>query len=203
MTRLILVTNPGSTSTKLALFQDGSPIVSETINHDSLELAAHPRILDQLPMRSRAVRAWLAEQLAVLVSQNRPSRLDAIAARGGLLHPLPSGIYLVDAVMLAELRSPETREHASNLAALIAAGLAAEHDAPAFVVDCVCVDEMEDVARISGLPELPRISLSHALSMKAAARRAAGQLDKKYEDMKLVVAHLGAAYLSPRICMGG
>ena len=191
MSRLILVINPGSTSTKRALFQDESPVASETIYHDALELAAHPRILDQLPMRSIAVRAWLDERLGELASRNGPSRLDAIAARGGLLHPLPSGTYLVDEVMLAELRSPETREHAANLAALIAADLAVEHAVPAFVVDPVCVDEMDSVARISGLPELPRVSLSHALSMKAAARRAAQDLGRRYEELKLVVVHLG------------
>jgi butyrate kinase len=191
MTKLILVINPGSTSTKLALFSDESPLVSETIYHDSVELAEHPRILDQLPMRSSAVRGWLAGQLSVLPSRDGPSRLDAIAARGGLLHPLPSGVYLVDATMLDELHSPETREHAANLAALIAAELASEHGVPAFIVDPVCVDEMDDVARISGLPDLPRISMSHALSLKAAARRAAADMGERYEDLDLVVAHLG------------
>ncbi len=202
MSGLILVINPGSTSTKLALFQDEACIVSETIYHDSLELAAYPRILDQLALRSAAVRSWLGAQLASLASRNELSRLDAIAARGGLLHPLPSGTFLIDDVMLAELRSPETREHASNLAALIAGDLAAEHDVSAYVVDPVCVDEMHDVARISGLPELPRISLSHALSMKSAARRAARDLGQRYEDLTLVVVHLGGG-ISVSAHLGG
>lgn len=191
MTKLILVINPGSTTTKLALFQDHSSLFSETINHDSLEMANHSRILDQLPTRLSAARAWLDDRLARLASDGLPSRLDAIAARGGLLHPLPSGTFRVDEAMLAELRDPETREHASNLAVLVAVELAAGRHAPVFIVDPVSVDEMDDVARISGLPELPRVSLSHALSMKAASRRAARDLGRRYEDLALVVVHLG------------
>ncbi len=191
MSKLILVINPGSTTTKLALFQDGLAIASETLSHDPSELAVHAHVLRQLPGRCAAVREWLATHLRNLSSNGENAQLDAIAARGGLLQPLPSGTFLVDDEMLSELRSPETRQHASNLAALIAAELAGEHHVPLFVVDPVSVDEMEDVARVSGLPELPRISLSHALSMKSAAKRAAGELGRPYDQVSLVVVHLG------------
>ena len=191
MSKLILVINPGSVSTKLALFLDGRRLVAESIYHDASLIASHPRVLDQLPMRSEAVRGWLSAQLDLLDSGAGPAALDAIAARGGLLHPLPSGTYRVDDVMLAELRDPATRQHAANLAALIAADLASERGIPAFIVDPVCVDEMDDVARLSGLPELPRISLAHALSLKSAARRAAAELGRPYDELSLVVVHLG------------
>ncbi len=188
---LILVINPGSTSTKLALYLDEARLADESVYHDPAELLSHSSVADQLPLRATAVRAWTNARLSTLSSQGRASRLSAIAARGGLLRPLPGGTYLVDDAMLSELRDPATPRHAANLAALIAADLAAEHHVPAYVVDPVSVDEMDDVARISGLPELPRISLSHALSMKAAGRRAASELGKPYDRLNLVIAHLG------------
>ncbi len=191
MRRLILVVNPGSTSTKLALFEDEACLVSETVPHNSSDLAAYSHILDQLPMRLAAVRGWLRSQLEALASAGTPARLEAVAARGGLLRPLPSGSYFIDEEMLSDLRDPNRRQHASNLAALVASELMAEYSVPGFCTDPVCVDEMDDVARLSGLPELERHSLSHALSLKSAARRAASELGRPYEELNLVVVHLG------------
>ncbi|HEX9016761.1 MAG TPA: butyrate kinase [Chloroflexota bacterium] len=191
MDALVLVINPGSTSTKVALFLGDTSIASDTIYHDASQLEACPRVIDQLPLRTLAVRSWTNRQLAALRSGGRPAALTAIAARGGLLRPLPSGTYLVDNAMLDDLRSPHTRQHAANLGALIAASLCEEHGVSAFVTDPVSVDEMDDVARVSGLPELPRISFSHALSMKHSARRAANEVGIPYSDARLVVAHLG------------
>ncbi len=192
MRRLILVINPGSTSTKLALFEDESALVADTLHHTPEELASFSHILDQLPMRLDAVRGWLHAQLDHLSStEGVAASLEAVAARGGLLRPLPSGTYLIDGEMLSDLRDPDRRQHASNLAALIAAELMQEYGVPGYCTDPVCVDEMEDVARLSGLPELERHSLSHALSMKSVARRAAGELGGRYEDLNLVVVHLG------------
>ncbi len=111
--------------------------------------------------------------------------------RGGLLKPIPSGTYRVNEKMLDELRRPQEREHASNLGAIIADEIARQADIPAFIVDPVCVDEFDDIARISGLPEIERRSLSHALNLKAAARLAARELAKRYDEVNLVVAHLG------------
>ncbi len=191
MRKLILVINPGSTSTKLALFEGESCLVSDSALHTPEELAQYSHILDQLPMRLAAVREWLDSQLRVLASSGHPAKLEAIAARGGLLRPLPSGTYLIDEAMLADLRDPSRRQHASNLAALVGAELMRERGVPGYCTDPVCVDEMDEVARLSGLPELERHSLSHALSMKSAARRAASELGRQYEELRLVVVHLG------------
>lgn len=191
MRRLLLVINPGSTSTKLALFEDEDCLVSDIVYHTPVELASYPRIHDQLPMRLAAVRGWLRSQLDLLALKDPEGRLVAIAARGGLLRPLPSGTYLVDREVLEDLHDPSTREHASNLGAMIAAELMEESGLPGYLVDPVSVDEMDDVARLSGLPELERHSLSHALSLKAAARRAAAELGRRYEELHLVVVHLG------------
>jgi len=192
MSRVILVINPGSTSTKLALFEEENCLVSETLQHDVTCLSGFPRIADQLPLRLNAVRDWLAIQLERLACSGEPVRLAAIAARGGLLRPLSSGTYRVDEAMLAELSDPATVDHASNLAARIATVLMQEHSVPAYCTDPVSVDEMEEVARISGLPELKRRSLSHALSLKAAARRVAAEFRRGYQEMKLVVVHMGS-----------
>jgi butyrate kinase len=189
--RLILVLNPGSISTKLALFDGEERLASDDLPHSAAELAEYPAVLEQLPLRLAAVRGWLQSQLEQLRMDDDSARLDAIAARGGLLRPLPSGIYLIDRDMLNDLKDPSTQPHASNLAALIAAEIMAEHGVPGYCVDPVCVDEMDDVARVCGLPELERRSLSHALSLKSVCRRAAHDLGRPYRELRLVAVHLG------------
>ena len=191
MRGLILVINPGSTSTKLALFEGERCLVYEAITHSPQELTSSARILDQLPWRLAAVRGWLASKLEQMSSDGEAGRLDAIAVRGGLLRPLPSGTYLVDDEMISDLLDQSTQQHASNLAALIAAELTKEYGVEAYCTDPVSVDEMDDVARLTGLPELRRRSLSHALSLKSAAQRAAAELGMRYEEARLVVVHLG------------
>ncbi len=189
----ILTINPGSTSTKVALYEDEHPLFVETIHHSAEEIAAFPRIADQYAFRRDAVLSLLDEHGIRLNS------LNAVVGRGGLLRPIPSGTYLINEKMLDELRPepdeglrhPQEREHASNLGALIADEIARRAGIPAFIVDPVCVDEFDEIARISGLPEIERRSLSHALNLKAAARRAAGELGKGYDEVNLVVAHLG------------
>ncbi|KPL21397.1 MAG: butyrate kinase [Anaerolineae bacterium SM23_84] len=182
----ILVINPGSTSTKLAVFEGGIPIHSETIAHPHKQLAAFPRISDQYQLRRDAVLSFLARNGVAVDS------LDAVAARGGILRPLASGTYVISERMLQELREPEKeRDHVVNLAAQIAHEIARQGNLPAFVVDPVCVDELEQLARVSGLPEIERRSLSHALSLKSAARRAAVTLESQYADINLVVVHMG------------
>jgi butyrate kinase len=121
----------------------------------------------------------------------RLDSLDAVVGRGGILRPNPSGTYLVSEKMLDELRHPKEREHASNLGAIIADEIAQRAGVPAFIVDPVCVDEFDEIARISGLSEIERRSLSHALNLKVAARRVARELGKRYDEVNLVVAHLG------------
>ncbi len=192
MGELILVVNPGSTSTRLALYDGEACLVSETLPHDLISTSSYLRVADQLPVRLAAVRCWLHSQLVRLASADRPARLAAIASRGGLMRPLASGTYRVDGNMVADLRRPDSPDHASNLAVPIAAELMREHRVPAYCVDPVSVDELEDVARLSGLPELERRSLSHALSLKAVARRAAADLGRRYEDLNLVAVHMGS-----------
>lgn len=181
----VLAINPGSTSTKLAVYDNETPLFEETIRHDAGALANCQRIADQYQFRRDAVLQAL-EAHAVDISS-----LDAVVGRGGVLRPIESGTYLVSEVMLAELRSPKEREHASNLGALIAHEIAAAAGVPVYIVDPVCVDEFDDVARISGLPEIERRSLSHALNLKATARRAARELSRPYAELNLIVAHLG------------
>jgi len=181
----ILTINPGSTSTKVALYQDETPLFVEKLHHSPEELARFPHIADQYAFRRDAVLRFLEERGISLDS------LDAVVGRGGILRPIPSGTYRVNERMLADLRAPREREHASNLGALIADEIARKAGVPAFIVDPVCVDEFDDIARISGLPEIERKSLSHALNLKATARRAARDLGKRYEEVNLVVVHMG------------
>jgi len=181
----ILTINPGSTSTKVALFEDETPVFVETIRHSSQEIAAFERIADQYELRHRTIVGLLQEKGVEL------DGLDAVVGRGGVLQPIPSGTYLVNQKMLTELRAPKEREHASNLGAILAQEIASVAGVPAFIVDPVCVDEFDLIARISGLPEIERRSLSHALNLKAAARQAAKDLGQRYADLNLVVVHLG------------
>lgn len=182
---LILVINPGSTSTKVALFENENPLLQETLRYNTADLAPFPHIADQYAFRRDSILQWLGERDITLES------LDAVVGRGGLFGPLGSGTYRVNEAMLEEMRQPGPREHASNLGVLIAQEIAGRAGVPAFTVDPVSVDEFDEIARISGLAEIERRSLSHALNIKAVARRAAADLGKRYQDLNLVIAHLG------------
>jgi butyrate kinase len=182
----LLVINPGSTSTKVAVYEDERPLFVETLRHASEDLGVFPHILDQFDFRLQIVLHLLDE------CDVRLDSLSAVVGRGGLLRPIPSGTYRVNEEMLAELRGRDkVREHASNLGALLAHDIAQRVGLPAFIVDPVCVDEFDDLARISGLPEIERRSLSHALNLKAVARRLSQDLGRPYSDLNLVIAHLG------------
>ncbi|MBN1658581.1 MAG: butyrate kinase [Anaerolineae bacterium] len=182
----MLVINPGSTSTKVAVYDDEQPLFVETLRHSTDEIGAFPHILDQYGFRLRAILDFMQQKEIPL------STLSAVVGRGGLLRPIPSGTYRVNERMAEELwRRDKEREHASNLGALLAQEIAGRAGLPAFIVDPVCVDEFDDIARISGLPEIERHSLSHALNLKAVARRAADDLGQPYADLNLVVVHLG------------
>lgn len=181
----ILAINPGSTSTKIALFENDAVLFEESIQHGAEELAGFARSVDQYELRRNRI-------LSCLEAKNyNLSNLDAVVGRGGLLKPLESGTYAVNATMLTEMKQPGARDHASNLGVLLADEIAKQANAQAFTVDPVAVDELEPIARISGFVEIERKSLSHALNIKAVARRAAASLGKKYEELNLVVAHLG------------
>lgn len=182
---LLLIINPGSTSTKLAVFRDREPLYSETLRHSSNELAQFGGIIEQFAYRRKLVMEALVD------SGIEPAELDAVVGRGGLLRPVPGGTYLVNEAMIRDLKAQARGAHASNLGGLIAYAIAGELGIPAYIVDPVCIDEITPVARISGMPENPRQSLFHALNHKAVARRAASELGKAYDDINLIVAHLG------------
>ncbi|TFG91702.1 MAG: butyrate kinase [Candidatus Atribacteria bacterium] len=181
----ILVINPGSTSSKVALFSNEQLLFDKKIEHNSEELSVFPKIIDQYQFRLKIILNFLREKGISL------STLDAVVGRGGLLQPIPSGTYRVSENMLEDLRRGATGEHASNLGGLLAQGITENLSIPAYIVDPVVIDEMKSVARISGIPEIPRISILHALNQKAVARKAALDLGKDYEKVNFIIAHLG------------
>jgi butyrate kinase len=183
---MVLVINPGSTSTKLALFSDSKELFSERIVHNSAELRRFPSILDQLEFRKQVILGVLEGN-----GEFQPKALSAVIGRGGLLHPLAGGVYRVNEVMKRDLRSARYGSHASNLGALLADLLAREYGVEALIADPVVVDEMDPLARFTGLPEISRKSIFHALNQKATARKAAAKLGKAYTECNLIVAHLG------------
>ena len=181
----ILVINPGSTSTKIALFENYTSILNESIFHSKDELKKFKHISQQHSFRTEIIENFFQQNNITLDS------LHAIVGRGGLLRPIPSGTYRVNKTMLRELAKGTRGEHASNLGAIIAQDLASEVNIPAFIVDPVVVDELEDIARITGIKELKRRSILHALNQKAVARKAANELGKKYSQLNFIVAHMG------------
>jgi butyrate kinase len=183
---LVLTINPGSTSTRAALFSREGRIADLHVQHPAAELEALGRISEQLPLRRAAVADALGPALSA-----PDVRLVAAVGRGGLLRPLPGGIYPVNAAMLADLATARYGEHASNLGAPLARALGAEHGAPAFIADPVTTDDLLPEARLSGLPEIERRSRAHALNIRACARRAAAALERPLADCAFVVAHLG------------
>jgi butyrate kinase len=184
----ILAINPGSTSTKIAVYENEVALITVNVKHSDADLAAFRGrpILDQSGFRRELI------ELELRRAGIDQSSLSAVAGRGGLLRPVESGTYKVDRTMLDELRAARRGEHASNLGAFIAHELAAAIGVQAYVVDPVSVDEWPEYARISGSPLLPRECLSHALNTKAVAKRFASEQKQKYEDLRLIVAHLGS-----------
>jgi len=181
----ILAINPGSTSTKIALYDNEDERIRESLSHPFEELRRFSRIADQYEMRKAAVLAFLDAHQIPFAS------LSAVVGRGGLLPPVESGAYRVNQAMLTCLRDHPVSEHASNLGALIAYDIAEPLRIPAYIYDSVAVDELQAIARISGWPELPRCSLIHALNMRAAAIKTARKLGRPYRELRLIVAHLG------------
>jgi butyrate kinase len=181
----VLVINPGSTSTKIAVYEDTNLCAQETLRHSVQEVAPYEHILDQYQFRKDVITDMLKQRQIPLTS------LDAVVGRGGLVYPLEGGCYRVNDRMIQDLKAAVMGEHASNLGALLAKTIGDEIGKPAFIVDPVVVDELEPLARYSGSPEIPRISIFHALNQKAVARRVARELGKTYADCNLIVAHLG------------
>jgi butyrate kinase len=182
---LILVINPGSTSTKIGLFKDSQEVKERELNHSPQELEKFSSNLEQLDFRLENVMQALKEW------QIKPDDLSATIGRGGPLKPLEGGVYKVGDALMQDLQSGKLVDHASILGGLIAFKVARKSKIPSFIADPVSVDEFEDIARISGHPELPRLSLSHTLNIKAVVKEVAQENSKKPEDVNYVVAHLG------------
>ena len=181
----ILIINPGSTSTKISIFEGEKELLSKKIPHSKEELATFKKISDQFEFRKNIILNFLKE------NGYSVNDFDAIGARGGNTHPLESGVYQVNKKMVDDLISLRYGAHASNLGAPLAYALAKEVNIPAFIVDPVIVDEMQPVAKITGLKGIEREARDHPLNQKAAAREAAKELGITYEKGNFIVAHLG------------
>lgn len=186
---LILAINPGTTTTRLGLFEARGPGVSrvaeQTIEHDEGVMAGFATIADQLDYRSDAILGFLGEAAG-------EARLAAVSGRGGMLSPVPAGVIAVNEELVRFALHTPVHHHASNLGAPLARRIADAHRCPAFVVDPVSVDELPPVARLSGCPDLPRFSFVHALNVRACGRRLAETLGMPFGELEAVVAHLGA-----------
>jgi len=182
----ILAINPGSTTTKIALYENSNLIYKETIEHSNQELAQFKTIAEQFLYRKEAV-------MNALLFKNKYdiNILSAVVGRGGMLPPVKSGAYRINEAMVDRLTNRPISEHASNLGALIAFEIAEPLGIPAYIYDPVAVDEMENVARVTGLPEILRVSTSHALNARAMAMKVAKKMNCQYADLNLIVAHLG------------
>lgn len=196
-TRRILAINPGSTSTKIAVFQGDKSVFLKNIKHSNEELSQFEKISDQFEFRKDIIMKELID------AEIQIDLIEAVVGRGGLVKPIESGIYSVNERLKEDLRIGVLGEHASNLGGLIADNIAqALPKAKAYIADPVVVDEMIDVARISGHPEFQRVSIFHALNQKAIGRAFAQANDKKYEDVNVIVAHLGGGISVGAHCKG-
>ncbi len=182
----ILAINPGSTSTKIAVFNGANPVFVRTIYHSAEEIAKFEKITDQYSFRKDIIYKQVEEAGIDMNS------INAIVGRGGLVKPIPSGVYEVNEAMKADMRNSPMGEHASNLGGLIADDIAKSlKNVRAFITDPVVVDELAPLARLSGHPEFKRHSIFHALNQKAIARQHANSIMRKYEELNLIVVHLG------------
>ena len=185
MRNYVLAINPGSTSTKVAIFKEEQLVMKNTIDHSTIELEKFQNIAEQYELRKNNILQWMID------NEIGTEELQAVVGRGGLLRPMPGGTYKVTEDMVKDLKIGYQGEHASNLGGLIAKAIGDEEDIPSFIVDPVAVDEFTEEARISGIPQIQRRSLGHALNIKAVGHRVAKELEKSFEEVNLVVAHLG------------
>lgn len=181
----ILVLNPGSTSTKIAVFQDETALFTTTIRHSAEELAPFDHVADQYEFRKELVLKSLTENGVALES------LDAVVSRGGLLKPIHAGAYEINDDMVWQLKYRPKNEHASNVGAMIAREISREMNIPAYIYDGITVDELTEINRVTGLPEMHRKGMGHNLNTRAAALRYARDNDRSYQDVTVIVAHLG------------
>lgn len=180
-----LIINPGSTSTKIGVFDEETLLFEETLRHSTEEIAQYATIVNQKDFRKNIILDLLKEKEFDMKS------LDVIVGRGGMLKPIPGGTYAVTDDLLEDLKIGKQGQHASNLGGILAREIGDEIGVPSYIVDPVVVDELEPIARYSGVPELPRTSVFHALNQKAVAKRYAKETGKAYDSLNLVVVHMG------------
>ena len=180
-----LIINPGSTSTKIGVFEDETLLFEETLRHSTEEIAQYASIVDQKDFRKQIILDLLAKKNFDINS------LQVIVGRGGMLKPIPGGTYAVSDELLEDLKIGKQGQHASNLGGILAREIGDSIGVPSFIVDPVVVDELIPTSRYSGVPELPRTSVFHALNQKAVAKRYAKEIGKPYDSLNLIVVHMG------------
>ncbi len=180
-----LIINPGSTSTKIGVFEDETLLFEETLRHSTEEISQYAAIVDQKDFRKKIITDLLESKNFDVKS------LDVIVGRGGMLKPIPGGTYAVTDALIEDLKAGVSGQHASNLGGILAKEIGDAIGVPSYIVDPVVVDELMPIARYSGVPELPRVSIFHALNQKAVAKRYAKECGKDYESLRLVVVHMG------------
>ena len=180
-----LIINPGSTSTKIGVFEDETLLFEETLRHSTEEISQYATIADQKDFRKKIITDLLEEKQFDIKS------LNVVVGRGGMLKPIPGGTYAVTDELLADLVVGKQGQHASNLGGILAREIGDSIGVPSFIVDPVVVDELMPIARYSGVPELPRKSVFHALNQKAVAKRYAKEQGVPYESLNLIVVHMG------------
>lgn len=180
-----LIINPGSTSTKIGVFEDETLLFEETLRHSTEEISQYAVIVDQKDFRKKIITDLLASKNFDIKS------LDVVVGRGGMLKPISGGTYVVTDTLLEDLKIGVQGQHASNLGGILAKEIGDSIGVPSYIVDPVVVDELMPIARYSGVPELPRGSIFHALNQKAVAKRYANEIGKPYESLRLIVVHMG------------
>lgn len=180
-----LIINPGSTSTKIGVFEDETLLFEETLRHSTEEIAQYASIVDQKDFRKQIILDLLDKKNFDIKS------LQVVVGRGGMLKPIPGGTYAVSDELLHDLKVGVQGQHASNLGGILAREIGDSIGVPSFIVDPVVVDELIPIARYSGVPELPRTSVFHALNQKAVAKRFAKEQGKAYDSLNLIVVHMG------------
>ena len=180
-----LIINPGSTSTKIGVFEDETLLFEETLRHSTEEIAQYASIVDQKDFRKQIILDLLDKKNFDIKS------LQVVVGRGGMLKPIPGGTYAVSDELLHDLKIGVQGQHASNLGGILAREIGDSIGVPSFIVDPVVVDELIPIARYSGVPELPRTSVFHALNQKAVAKRFAKEQGKAYDSLNLIVVHMG------------
>lgn len=180
-----LIINPGSTSTKIGVLEDETLLFEETLRHPTEEIAQYATIVDQKDFRKKIILDLMEKKNFDMKS------LNVIVGRGGMLKPIPSGTYAVTDELLHDLKIGKQGQHASNLGGILAREIGDSIGVPSYIVDPVVVDELMPIARYSGVPELPRTSVFHALNQKAVAKRYAKETGKSYDSLNLIVVHMG------------